>query len=289
MGGAVSGSAGDREPPPTAVLETSRDGAALERAGRSLAHSADPAHVAVLGSFLRRRELLDRLDSSETYLRDADNLRVGRIVELLPRSPSRAAAVSELARLGRDPVFAERLERIEVLLAAGADLRPLPSELVPVFRDHIVPDGGLTNLAVRLLAENGSRPALELLGEALLDSRHSPATRRAWLGNRCLPRRLDPGMIALGRELLAQCGEADFRRDAIDAWFDYHPSGRHMHEEGPPPLSEASAEALRRYVELATLAAADDACDGALRAAVDGAAQAAKRELRERARARPTP
>jgi hypothetical protein len=250
------------------VLETARDREALERAGRSLASSGEPAALRALGRWLRRPDFLARLDDlhdppSKTY-------HLGRVLGALEGHPSAATEALCLQLLQSPDFMSDPDRKVDLLPALGA-VRPMSEEGAEAFLQASAEGYASQNLP--LLVRNGSPRALVLFEAMVRDRQRDPEVRVADIHTALLPRRTDLQVLRSVERLLAASDlEEPIAIGLIETVFDYQSRrwfGPARNPPAPPPWSGASPAVAKLVVTLAAKARTRTSLSPALRAAIN--------------------
>ncbi|HET9959408.1 MAG TPA: hypothetical protein VFQ61_33185 [Polyangiaceae bacterium] len=234
------------------------------------ARGVDPEGHARLRAQLQSRSFLDALDTAEDYANASRvHLRFERVATALAENLAPSARKAFL-RLLESPLLLNDDERALALVRAGVGWRPAPAELIAFWNSHSRANDGFTPTTITVLVENGSAPALALLGRKLLDVSHSSDEKLAWLRSDVLTHRNDLGLLQLCRKLLLGGWSAEMKAALVEVVFDYQPQAwyRPATVHSPPPLSAAAAPALVELESLGQLALKQIPLNSTQRAAV---------------------
>ncbi|MGZ4788533.1 MAG: hypothetical protein ACXWCY_03315 [Burkholderiales bacterium] len=251
-----------------AVLETSRDRAALQEAATALATTKDPGFLAALENFLSTNDGLARLDNIASPSEKTWHL--ARVFRALEQHSSGATA-NLCLRLINEPDFLADDDRKIYLLPALAAVRPMSDAAAEVFRQ--TNEQGYYNLNVRLLVSNGSPNALALFEEMIRDAA-VPAERRVdGLHAAVLPHRTELPVLQSADRLLSGEIEGAVAIGLIETIFDFRSRewfGPSRNPPTPPPWEGASDEALQFVLALAIKVKERASLPPALQQAVNG-------------------
>lgn len=234
-----------------ALLETSNDPDELMEVADLFAASVSAADREVILRTLRSEDFLARLDSDDDYRNPPFELRVARIIKTLMDAPDSGAPV--LVALTQSHAFLARQGRRHLLVLALVGVRPAPEAAVAFWRREAVPHGVLLHVTVDALAENGSAPAVALLGEILANPAHEPGYKVSWLHDTVLSHRDNPEMLAEAERLLHDGLPAELRPVLVESLFDYRRDEWYgCSHPVPPPWSAFSREARERLRRIGT-------------------------------------
>ena len=236
------------------ILESSRDQRELERVAVALAESSSDSDLALLEGYLRTGGFLRRLDTTtDPYVKTK---RFDNVVNRLGANPSPRAGSVLLALIQSPEVSADKV-RVETLLRAAAQAKPMTEERIEVLRSVPREIYLLSNLG--LLFSNTSPPALdeaarmvvakppEIADGSVVDIMHL----------NIVPHRTDVNLIRMAISLCQEPLSNVVRRGLFESFFDYNydlwfEPMRNAPE--PPPWRSAPPESWRAIIELARLA-----------------------------------
>jgi hypothetical protein len=262
------------------VLNESSDPDRLTAAAVALAASEDREAVIALARVLRRGEFLDRLDPPEGEIRNVTNL--VRVFRALASHPTPVTGrLCELIYAEED--FRSVPARINLLLSALAQVRPLSTEAAGVFRASSAQ--GFAEVNGPLLLENASAPALQIFEEIIAGHWVESNVKVEILHRSVLPLRTRLGVIVLCSRLLDRDLPGEVKAGIIETLFDYQSRrwfGPAMEPPQPPAWSSASTEALQALIALADRITREYTGNSLL-----AAVQSTRRELEAILRSRP--
>ncbi len=230
------------------ILETSEDRKLLAGAAAKLAASAEQADHDLLRKWLPADSFLHRLNSPDEYNGPRQRLRLRRPLEALRDNPSPLARETIMG-LVKNPRFASVGSRAELLLEATVSVRPAPPELVAFWDKFSQPDDGFTPITLKVLIENGSRPALDLFEKKLADSGHDDGEKVSWMRADVLTHRNAPPLLESCERLLKGPLPKHLKSELVDVLFDYRPGEWFrpgVSYTPPPTLSPAARTVLER-------------------------------------------
>lgn len=231
------------------VLARSDDRQALARAAVVLAGSAHPQAQQTLGSFLRRREFLARLDNLSDVHQKTYNLRA--VLEALRSHPTPVSA-SICVTLANDPAFLEEPDRLIWLLPALSAVRPMSEEGAELFLK--TNNEGFFAGNAPLLVANGSERALSLFESMIRDSSVDPESRIDAVHNAVLPHRTDAPVLESAGRLLGGGLAPEVETGVVETLFDFQYRrwfGPAIGAPRPPAWESGSDEALQLVLRLA--------------------------------------
>jgi hypothetical protein len=213
----------------------------------AMAKSRSPVEHERLRSALASSESLLELNSEQDYsVLRPEQLRVARVIDALVENRSEPASKS-LAFLAENTNFLAEEARQQVLLSAAARLRPLPPAMVHFFDAQSKPDATNLYLAVRLLVENGSEPAIAIFERILSDKAFEPEDKSGWMLDSIVPHRCDVPLLSTCQKLLQETVlSGDLKEVLVEALFDYRPQEWYPADSDrprPPDRSKCSSQA----------------------------------------------
>jgi hypothetical protein len=212
-----------------------------------------------------QQELL-RLNTAREYATlPPEKLALQVILARLSRNPSEAARTA-IAALCSNKEFLAEAARVECLLRALPNVRPLPEKAIPLLRKSAEPASESLEIAIRVLFDIGEKSALGIFAEQVINSRQDFLLVQSWLRDPLLRHRYDLAVLEMCAELLQQPKlDADRKNALVEALFDYRPSEWYQREGVPPKppsskkLSRGARELLRK---IAVVIAADPSISG---------------------------
>jgi hypothetical protein len=164
------------------------------------------------------------------------------------RTNQSPAARTTLVSLAVSATFTNSLPRLELLLRALASVNPPPSEVLRLWKQQSQPDAPFRHIVVDALVENGSEPALALLGRIFTDPGHDDEEKVAWMRGPLLRHRNDV-LLLLGCEKLLTNGlPLTLRAALVEALCDYRPRSWYTVEPPPKPPARDQASPEARAV-----------------------------------------
>ncbi|MFI5380356.1 MAG: hypothetical protein ACHRHE_13740 [Tepidisphaerales bacterium] len=249
------------------ILAESSDRDRLEAAAVALARSGNEAALAILEAFLKDKAFLARLD--ELGDPQQKTRRLGHIMAALATHPT--PAVADLClRLRGDPAYTSDDDRIAFLLTAAAAVSPMDKPTVEFFRETAA--RGYFALNARLLAANGSAPALSLL-QSMVTDETVPLQRRIDALHEALPtHRTDRGVIETAGHILASKPVEAIANGVLESIFEFRAKEWFgTHPPTPAPWNQASPEAAAAARRLAATAIDRPTVPPSLRKAIEAA------------------
>ena len=230
----------------TEVLRKSQNPSQLLAAAQAIIRSRNEAAIRQLQTYLVDPAFLARLDPAQ------DGANLAKVFVTARQYPSRGVEVLCIA-LASAPEYETNADRLLEVLETLAASRPMTAASVEVFRRTNGQAFYSTN--GRLLIENGSPRAMNLLGE-MLTSADKDLERRTELAHELLPpHRTELPVLELVNTLLDQRIEESTANVLIESIFDYQPGawyGKRRDRPKPaawdtaPAKSKVSAAALAR-------------------------------------------
>lgn len=207
---------------PVKTLQTSKDGPELVVAALQVAKGADGAAHEALRKSLQSPGFLLHLDRDEDYNGVRGRLRLASVMRALTANPSEHSRKT-LLTLTRSEPFLQEPARIELLIEAGAELRPASDEFVAYWDRVCDPKEAYTPLVIAALLDNGTPPALALFEKKMADAAYDDATKIGWLRKRLLPHRYEPPVLEVCQRMIAGSAPAPLRPHIVEALFDFRP------------------------------------------------------------------
>jgi hypothetical protein len=262
------------------LLEYSQDPAELEQAAVGLAALKNPEALALLTSFMRRPEFLDRLDDQADLTNSFRHL--SNVMSAVQNH-----AFQETERLcltlGEDEQFLSQPDRKIFLLPALASVRPMSEQAVMFFRQANAE--GYFATTGPLLVKNGSPRAFELFESMIRDRGVEADVRVDVLHNAVLPYRTELRVLESCARLLDADLENSVVVGVVETVFDFKSRewfGPAMNAPFPPPWEAASNESLELVIRLADQVRGWDSLSPPLRDAVNETAETARAILAQR-------
>lgn len=202
------------------VAASSDDPQVLLDAAAAAAANKEEAEHTVLRRFLVDQAFLSRLDSEDDYAAPPHHLRLARILKTLMdnRCP---AADSTLVRLTQDSGFVSIEARQELLIRALVVVRPSPPEVIAFWRLHSRPTAPYKHVAMDVMADNASEPALQLFEQVMVEPAQEREYKIAWMRDPILRNRLTPTVLIACERMLTKSLPPDLRPDLVAALFDH--------------------------------------------------------------------
>jgi hypothetical protein len=248
----------------TTLLQGSSEEDELEVAATELASADDPDALTALGTFLRQKEFLDRLDPALED-RPGGTAHLYRVLKPLTDRPS-PEAVRLCLTLVDEPLYAEN-DRKSFLLEAMAKASPMSGETAAAFRRSN--DEGYFGFNALLLAANSSPLALELFAVMMADREVDEEARVELLHKGIVPHRTRLPILQMVGRFIAQDPEEPIAVAAIEAAFDYRQQWFKIHAPMAPAWRIASNDVLRFVAELGAQAKRRPNLPAELQAAID--------------------
>ena len=240
---------------PHEILDTAKDQRELERAALNLAGSGAEPDLTLLEGYLSKAAFLQRLDTtSDPYVKTK---RFENVVSRLGQNPSTRAGKVLLTLIESPEVTADKT-RVEIILRAAPELKPMTAERVEVLRRVPKEIYMLSNLG--LLFSNSSPLAVE--EAARLVYTKPPVVADGSVVDimhlNIVPHRTEVNLIRMAVSLVQGPISPIIRRGVFESFFDYHYDQWYepmRNPPEPPAWNTAGPESWSAIIELAKLAA----------------------------------
>lgn len=218
------------------TLRTSQDPDAVCQAALQIANENNPDGLQLLAQKLGNNEFLSVLDSEKDYLSSPDTLNVTGVLETLAENPA-TQAKEILIQLTQNPVFLTNLSRIEMLILACANLRPVPEPVLKFWTQQTGPESSSTPLVVEALFTNGTEPAMKLFESLMNNPSYSDSDKSFWLLMYAVPHRDDLYFLEAAERAIQGNAEKQTKFEWIRIIFDYKAGWYPPREIPTPPNS----------------------------------------------------
>lgn len=202
------------------TLRNSRDPDAVCQAALQIADANDPDGLRLLGQKLGSNEFLSILDSEQDYQSSPETLNVTGVLETLAENPA-PQAQELLTQLTQNPVFLSNLSRVEMLILACANLRPVPEPVLKFWIQQTGPESSSTPLVVEALFTNGTEPAMRLFENLMNSPSYSDSDKSFWLLTYAVPHRDDLHFLEAAERAIQRNAEEQTKFEWIRVIFDY--------------------------------------------------------------------
>lgn len=232
------------------ILSSSEDRKLLAGAAAKLAAGSAPADHELLRQWLPTDSFLHRLNSPEEYNGARQQLRLRLPLEAL-RDNASPLARETIMGLVRNEHFTSIGSRVELLLEATVSVRPALPELVTFWDKYSQPEDGFTPITIKVLVENGSKPALELFERKLLDPAHEDEEKVSWMRADVLTHRNQVPLLESCERLIKGQLADQLKSELVDVLFDYRPDEWFRPgstDSAPPPTSSPDAQKVLRRI-----------------------------------------
>ena len=238
------------------ILRTAKDPKLLVGSAVEFAASASPTDQATLLGFLNSKDFLLKLNTAREYdTARPKQLRVAKIIRVL-RDSTEPAAKQTLLSLARGGAFIDNnWLREELLVRALVSIRPAPPEAIRYWDAQSTPRSVNRHIAIDMLCENGTEPAIALLERKLQDPEQELEFKIVWMHDPMLRHRNDvPLLLASGR-MITRTLQGELRFTLVESLCSYDPRW-YLGCLKPRPPSRALAtpearEVLRRICKFA--------------------------------------
>jgi len=202
------------------TLRNSQDPDAVCQAALEIANGNNPDGLRLLAQKLGNNEFLSILDSEKDYQSSPHTLNVTGVLETLAENPA-TQAKEILIQLTQNQVFLANLSRIEMLILACANLRPLPQPVLTFWTQQTGPESSSTPLVVEALFINGTEPAMKLFESMMNNPSYSDSDKIFWLRTYAVPHRDDLYFLEAAERAIHGNAENQTKFEWIRTIFDY--------------------------------------------------------------------
>ena len=143
------------------TLRNSQDPEVVCQAALQIANEHNPDGLQLLAQKLGNNEFLSILDSQQDYQSPPHTLNITGVLETLAEN-SAPQAKEVLVQLTQNPVFLSNLSRIEMLILACANIRPVPEPVLKFWTQQTGPESSSNPLVVEAIFTNGTESAMKL-------------------------------------------------------------------------------------------------------------------------------
>jgi hypothetical protein len=204
----------------------------LRKQATRLASSSNEGELRQVFDKLSDASFLNELDSPEDYQAPATELRVATVVQTLAQNRN-PKAQQTLVELTKSPAFTASRSRVHLLVLALIEVRPSPEPAIRFWQQHSKQDSVLRHVTVNAIADNGSPPAIALLGQILSDESRPQSERILWFRDPVLRHRTEPEMLRMADGLIRGPAPSALRCALVEALTDYRPQ---WYLECEPPV-----------------------------------------------------
>lgn len=202
------------------TLRTNKDPEAVCQAALQISNENNPEGLRLLAQKLGNNEFLSILDSEKDYQSPPHTLNITGILETLAEN-SAPQAQEVLVELTQNPVFLSNLSRVEMLILACANLRPVPEPVLKFWTQQTGPENSSTPLVVEALFTNGTEAAMKLFENLMGNPSYSDADKIFWLRRYAVPHRDDLYFLEATERTIKGNIEQQTKFDWISVIFDY--------------------------------------------------------------------
>jgi len=202
------------------TLRNSQDPDAVCQAALEIANGNNPDGLRLLAQKLGNNEFLSILDSEKDYLSSPHTLNITGVLETLAENPA-PQAKELLTQLTQNPVFLANLSRLEMLILACANLRPVPEPVLKFWTQQTGPESSSTPLVVEALFTNGTEPAMKLFESLMNNPSYSDSDKTFWLRNYAVSHRDDLYFLEAADRAIQGNAEKQTKFEWIRIIFDY--------------------------------------------------------------------
>ncbi|MHC4862510.1 MAG: hypothetical protein ACYTEX_00395 [Planctomycetota bacterium] len=174
----------------------------------------------MLGQKVGNNEFLSILDSEQDYQSPPHTLNITGVLETLSENPA-PQAQEVLTQLTQDPVFLANLSRLEMLILACANLRPVPEPVLKFWTQQTDPESSSTPLVVEALFTNGTEPAMRLFENLMNNPSYPDSDKTFWLRRYAVPHRDDLYFLEAAERAVQGSAEKQTKFEWIRVIFDY--------------------------------------------------------------------
>lgn len=231
------------------VVQTSKDPDAVCEAALQIASQNNPDALRILGECLGNETFLGLLDSGQDYQGSPETLNVTGVLETLGENPDPAAR-NILIQLTRSQAFSAMVSRVEMLILACADIRPVPDQILRFWTLQTGPDSSSNPLVVEAVFTNGTAPAMTLFERMMADPSYSRSDKIFWLLTYAVPHRDAPYFLEAGDRVIKTNADPALTLEWIRIIFDYQVTWYPpMEVPRPPDPAAISPEAKKTLLK----------------------------------------
>jgi len=202
------------------TLRNSQNPEAVCQAALQVANGNNPDGLLLLAQKLANNEFLSILDSEQDYQSPPDTLNITGVLETLAENPV-PQAQEVLVQLTQNPVFLSNLSRVEMLILACANIRPVPEPVLKFWTRQTSPESSSTPLVVEALFINGTEPAMKLFESMMNNPSYSDSDKTFWLRRYAVPHRDDLYFLEAAERAIQGNAEKQTKFEWIRTIFDY--------------------------------------------------------------------
>ncbi len=252
----VNGGKKDMDADNMMILQTSNDPDEVCRAALEISGKESPEALGLLGELLGDESFLGRLDSVKDYESPPETLNITGILETLGGNPSPEAR-KVLIGLTRNRVFLSRLARVEMLILACAEIRPVPEPVMEFWTGQIDPENSSSPLVVEALFTNATEPAMKLFETMVTDPSYPQSDKSFWLLTYAVPHRDDLHFLEVAERVIKTGTDPDMTFEWIRIIFDFKETWYPpINIPIPPNPNEIDPQAKDKLMEIAEIALA---------------------------------
>lgn len=254
---------------PVQTLRKSQDGNELVVAALQVAKGVDGVEQETLRTLLQSAGFLSRLDGDESYNGPRRRLRLASVMRALAANQAEPARRT-LITLTKAEIFVQEPARIELLIEAGAGVRPATPEFLAYWERFADPTDAYVPLVVTALLDNGTPPALALFEKLFANPAYDQAAKAGWLRKRLMPHRYEPHVLEACERMIAGSVPAPLRPLIVEALFDFRPEWYKPNVRiTPPDVMRTNASVQRSVMDIAQRSLKVDELTDTQRDAVD--------------------
>lgn len=209
-------------PKDLSILRNSEDpkllvNTAVEFAASELA----PDHAALI-PVLNSHAFLGRLNTKHEYdTLPTKQLRVAKVVKVLRDSPHEAAKLT-LIRLSKGgPFIDDNWRREELLVRALVNVRPATPPVIAFWDEQSKTTAVNRHIAIEMMCENRSAPALELFERKLIDPKQEQIYKISWIHAFMLKYRNDLQILLASERMITQTLPPELRVVVLETLCSY--------------------------------------------------------------------
>lgn len=202
------------------ILQTSNDPDKVCQAALEISGGENPEELKLLGELLGSGPFLSRLDSAEDYESPPETLNITGILETLGGNFS-PEAKNVLVELTRNRVFLSHLSRVEMLILACAEIRPVPEPVMKFWTSQVDPGSSSCPLVVESLFTNATEQAMKLFETMMADPSYPLSDKDFWLLTYAVPHRDDLHFLEIAERVITADADRNMTLEWIRIIFDY--------------------------------------------------------------------
>lgn len=206
------------------ILRSSDDPKLLVNTAIEFAASELPPDHAALIPVLNSHDFLGRLNSKHEYdTLPTKRLRVAKVIKVLRDSPHDAAKQTLIRLAKGGPFIDDNWRREELLVRALVNVRPAAPSVIAFWDEQSRTTAVNRHIAVEMMCENRTPPALELFERKLIDPAQERIYKLTWIHAFMLKYRNDLQILLASERMITQTLPPDLRLVVLETLCSYDP------------------------------------------------------------------